>query len=223
VQPRPPLETRGYAVQHWLDFEREDDVGLRSDVQAEEITGQHTDDGEWLPLDHERLPDRCLGIAKQAARSAITEHGNWPARTAAASIVGLAERSSGDRGQAEHSKEVSAAPDHFQRSDLAGVGQSHSIGRPDKRVVESLAITNRRPDRIRHRRVLAGAVRRERDQRAGIANRKRFQQQAVEDGKDGGASADAERQRQDGRNRQQRARPEGPNRIAEVMHGAATV
>jgi len=73
-------------------------------------------------------------------------------------------------------------------------------------------------------RVVAGRLAsREVDQPSGIAHRQRPQQQLVEHGVNRGVRSDAERERQDGNERNERRLEERPERELEVSHGASSL
>ena len=216
--------------------ERRVDVGPLAGAKAEEFARRHADDASRNVVDADDVIDRVVAASEPATPQPMAHDHH---RRLADAVVGVSERSSGD-GHAERLKEIAA--DVLEAHLLGGRsidGHRDRIRiRDAQQRGERVLFADQPPIEIRANRRGAHAIGAQAieiavdvldavgksrtrplddDQRAGIADRQRFQNRRIDEAEDRRVRADADGQREDYRQREDRRLPQLPQPVASVL------
>ena len=219
-----PVPERGGA-------ERQRDVERLADLEARERRRRHADDGD-RPIEHgERTSDRVVAAAERRLPEPVADHGRRAASTA---IVAGSEQPSTRGNDAERAEEVAADPQAARPSRFrAAPDDELGVAPREHRRERALVRANQFPQgsgRFRVDAVVAAERLRPIGPDLGQLLRTRDGEAAQLDGvdevKDRGVRADAEREREnrdDGEDRTALQQPQPVSRVAESMVDEARV
>ena len=195
------------------------------DVRAGRPLGprwQHADEGVHLAVDPEWLPDGVCLLAVQLLPRATTE--NNPT-VAWRRVLGPGKATS-DRGR--HPEHVEELGGHEGADELRRFAGSCRHGEGQRAVSrDSLQrlLLPAQVDELSGRMIAArfvGGRRGDADDAVGLVEGQRAQEHAIDHAEDGRVRADAERERDDGDQREARVLEEGANRVPEIVQHALT-